>query len=94
MIVVLDNGAGTLRGGWAGDETPRSTMPNCTAKVKGQQGTLAGDETIDAVRDKALITYQRPHDRGYLINWETQVQHTQGTGLPVERKRVVRVPAG
>jgi actin-related protein 6 len=72
-IVVLDNGAGTLRGGWAGDPAPRRSMPNCIARVRTQNVLLAGDETVDAIRDKSQLTFQRPHDRGYLINWETQL---------------------
>lgn len=72
--IVLDNGAGVLRGGFAGEATPRRCMPNCTARLKSQMGVLAGDETEDAVRDKSQITFQRPHDRGYLIHWETQLE--------------------
>ena len=34
--IVLDNGADRLKAGLAGDPKPRFSIPNCTAKLKGQ----------------------------------------------------------
>lgn len=36
VTLVFDNGAGSLKAGMAGELRPSHTMPNCTAKLKGQ----------------------------------------------------------
>ncbi|CAM9350285.1 unnamed protein product [Discosporangium mesarthrocarpum] len=70
--IVFDNGAGKLKAGFAGEGSPSHSMPNCTAKQKNQMQLLVGDETVNAVKDSSQLTFQRPFDRGYLINWETE----------------------
>jgi actin-related protein len=72
-VVVIDSGAGTVRGGYGGERQPRVCMPNCTARLKHQLGVLVGEETADAIKDRSQLTLQRPCDRGYVVNWDAQV---------------------
>lgn len=72
--IVVDNGAGTLKVGFAGENEPKVRCPNCTASLPKQIGTLIGSETIDRVKNKSSLRYASPFDRGYLINYERQAE--------------------
>ena len=52
----------------AGKELPDGNIPNCTAKIQRQMQQLRGDE-INNAQDSAALTYIRPFDRGYIVNW-------------------------
>jgi len=67
--VVIDNGGGLIKAGFASEESPRVTAPNCTAKIKNALQTLVAEETEAAVRNSSQLLYLRPCDRGYLVNW-------------------------
>lgn len=67
--IVIDNGAGELKFGYAGDSFPHGRIPNCIAKVDKENQVLVGDE-IDSVYNGATLRYQRPFDRGFLLNWQ------------------------
>lgn len=51
-----------------GNENPDGCIPNCTAKIPRQMQQLRGDE-INNAQDSAALTYIRPFDRGYVVNW-------------------------
>ena len=66
--VVIDNGAGKIKFGFAGEQEPRGSMYNCTAKLSKQMQLLVGDD-IETVSNGSLLNFNRPFDRGYLVNW-------------------------
>ncbi|CAM9830779.1 unnamed protein product [Chrysoparadoxa australica] len=70
--LVIDNGAGSVKAGFSGENEPRCVMPNCTARLRNQLQVLVGDEVDTGIRDKSQLSFQRPFDRGYLVNWETE----------------------
>ena len=75
VTVVLDNGAHTVKAGFAGADDPQLVVPNCCAKPRKETyRRLVGAQTADVnlVGDFAQLHYARPFERGYLVNWETQ----------------------
>ncbi|GMH39782.1 hypothetical protein BSKO_07680 [Bryopsis sp. KO-2023] len=70
-VVVLDNGGGTIKAGFAGDPNPVKVFPNCTAKIKGERHNLVGDMLLDTKEILSLVL-RRPFDRGYPVNFELQ----------------------
>lgn len=70
-VVVLDNGAGFIKAGLAGDLQPLKVFPNGTAKLKGERLTLVGDQIMDS-KDILSLTIKRPFSRGYLTSVDLQ----------------------
>ena len=69
--VCIDNGSGTIKAGFAGDEAPRSVFPTIVAKPKAP----TNDKEIFVGRDalsKNMGGYQlnQPIDKGIITNWE------------------------
>jgi actin-related protein 6 len=78
--LVVDNGAGILKAGLLPpglDVTQRSLevapvrLPNCTAKSRAEKKFFVADGLDTAVELSALYI-RRPHDRGYVVNWDLQ----------------------
>ena len=67
---VIDNGAGRVKSGMMGDQSPKS-MSNCTGRMQKSMNVLVGDE-VDAINNGSQLTYSRPFDRGYLVNWQIE----------------------
>ncbi|MEW5319043.1 MAG: hypothetical protein WDW38_010219 [Sanguina aurantia] len=61
-IVVIDNGSGTCKVGFAGRPAPERVFPNGTAKLKGESTTLVGDELIGS-REVSELALRRPFDK-------------------------------
>ena len=76
QIVVLDNGAYTIKAGFAGHDDPKSIIPNCIAKSKRSASTFVGEqtETFSMTGDMSQLNFQRPFERGYLNDWEIETQ--------------------
>lgn len=70
-VVVLDNGGGTIKAGFAGQPSPVRVFPNATAKAKGERQALVGDMLADT-KEVSQLTLRRPFDRGYLVNWDLE----------------------
>lgn len=72
--VILDNGAGKIKYGMEGSvgERPAGSMSNCTARVFKQMQFLVGDE-VDEFVNGSMLQYTRPFDRGYLNNWQCEI---------------------
>ena len=47
-------------------------MSNCVARMQNSMNCLVGDE-IDVFSNHSLLKYTRPFDRGYLVNWQTEI---------------------
>ncbi|KAL6626417.1 hypothetical protein ACP70R_030143 [Stipagrostis hirtigluma subsp. patula] len=75
-VVVLDNGGGLLKAGFAGEKDPIAVVPNCMAKPPGgninSKKWLVADQLQAEDVDVTGMTVKRPIDRGYLINTEVQ----------------------
>ncbi|KAI8471017.1 MAG: Actin/actin-like protein [Monoraphidium minutum] len=70
-VLVIDNGAGNIKLGWAGEEKPRMVFPNCTAKPKGERQVYVGDALLEA-KDIMALNMRRPFDRGYMVQWDLE----------------------
>lgn len=66
-LIAIDNGAGKIKFGFAGESKPRGSMHNCTARLNKQMQLLVGED-IDGVSNGSLLNFMRPFDRGYLTN--------------------------
>lgn len=84
-VLVLDNGAYTIKAGFAHvDEEPR-VLPNSIARSRVEKRVYVADE-IDQCRDLSGIVYRRPIERvssimledsrlmtqGMLVNWDAE----------------------
>lgn len=70
-VFILDNGASTIKSGFAADEKP-TIIPNCKMKVKSErQRQYIGDQ-IDDCKDCSGLYYMLPHQKGFIINWDIQ----------------------
>ena len=78
--LVVDNGAGMLKAGLvpkqldtASAELPVEPvcLPNCTAKSRAEKKFFVADGLDTAVELSALYI-RRPHDRGYVVNWDLE----------------------
>lgn len=82
--LVLDNGAHTIKagfvtpGGGADDDGADATtaigeprvIPNCIARDRGRRTYVGSD--LSRCRDFGEITFRRPVEKGYVVNWEAQ----------------------
>jgi len=73
-VVVIDNGAHTLKIGYAGDRFPRGVIPNCTGMLPQQITKLIGEDTVRMVKNKATLRYKIPFERGYMIDPDCQAE--------------------
>nr|XP_043623750.1 actin-related protein 6 isoform X2 [Erigeron canadensis] len=71
-VVVLDNGAGLIKAGIAGERDPTSIVPNCTARPLSSKKPLIADQLLSPTVDLTSAVIRRPFDRGYLINPDLQ----------------------
>lgn len=71
--LIFDNGAGKLKFGVAGDASPRGIVTNASAKVNKSMQYLTADQ-IDAFNNGSLLQFNRPFDRGYLNNWQSEIE--------------------
>lgn len=71
-VLILDNGAGTVKAGWSNRSQPSVVLPNATAKVKKSMEYLVGKK-IDEYLNGSQLIFSRPFDRGYLCNWKSEV---------------------
>mmetsp|Transcript_22793 Transcript_22793/g.57969 ORF Transcript_22793/g.57969 Transcript_22793/m.57969 type:complete len:468 (-) Transcript_22793:233-1636(-) len=70
-VVVIDNGGGNCKMGFAGEPAPRKVFPNCTAKPKGERQMYVGDMLLDC-KEISQLNLRRPFDRGYLVGWDLE----------------------
>jgi hypothetical protein len=71
QAVIIDNGSGFIKAGFAGDDTPRVVFPSIVGKrlnpVSAGQNTYVGDE----VQSKSsLLTISHPLENGIVANWD------------------------
>ena len=75
--LVVDNGAYEIKAGIATDSTsPKPVLiPNCIARgPDGPRSTKVyiGDQ-LDSCKDFAEMTFRRPVEKGYVVNWDGEL---------------------
>ncbi|KAK0187703.1 actin-like protein ARP6 [Armillaria mellea] len=75
--VILDNGACSIKAG-TGDG-PALLVPNAIARNKS--ATFFGHELLRCT-DHASLTYRRPHDKGFVVDWDAQKAIWDGVFSP------------
>ena len=73
--VVLDNGSGQCKAGFAGDDAPRAVFNSCVGRPK-VPGIMVGLDQKDifmgndATEKRDVLRIDRPIDRGFVTNWD------------------------
>lgn len=73
--LIIDNGTGTIKTGFAGEDAPRSIFPTVVGKPK-QQGLMVGLDQKDIYighevkEKKSVLKLEYPIERGLIENWE------------------------
>jgi actin-related protein 6 len=71
QVLIIDNGAATIKCGLVSCDLPQ-VIPNCKMKVKAErQRQYIGDQ-IEDCKDCSGLYYIFPHQKGFVINWDTQ----------------------
>ncbi|KAL8996712.1 MAG: hypothetical protein Q9169_003827 [Polycauliona sp. 2 TL-2023] len=71
--LVVDNGAHTLKAGFSSSSpSPQDCqiIPNCLARERDKK-VWVGSE-IEGIRDFGEVTFRRPVEKGYVVNWEAE----------------------
>ncbi|XP_039117430.1 actin-related protein 6 [Dioscorea cayenensis subsp. rotundata] len=71
-VVVLDNGGGLCKAGFAGDRDPTAVVPNCLGRSGASKRWLVADQLLAPDSDVTSVSIRRPLDRGYLVNPDLQ----------------------
>lgn len=72
--VVIDNGSGLIKAGFAGDQIPKHHFPNFIGRpkhVRVMAGALEGDVFLgpDAEEHRGLLTIKYPMEHGIVTDW-------------------------
>jgi len=89
--VIIDNGSGMMKAGFAGGESPEVIFPSVVGRPK--YGTMVGGDAKDhyvgddAIAKRGVLNLQYPVAEGIVKNWDDMTKvwdHTFYNGLRVE----------
>lgn len=73
MTLVIDNGGYQIKAGYDSFEEP-IIISNCTAKVNKSMQYLISEQIHQYSQNSSLLHFIRPFDRGYLNNWQCEIE--------------------
>ena len=73
--IVIDNGSGTIRAGFAGENTPKTYFPSYVGRpkhIRAMAGALEGDVFIGpkAQELRGLLKINYPLEHGIVTDWD------------------------
>ncbi|KAF8980560.1 Actin- protein 6 [Entomortierella lignicola] len=71
--LVVDNGASTVKYGFADEDTPYKTFPNNITRSKTERKTFVGDQ-LESCKDFSGLYYRLPFEKGMLTSWDVEKQ--------------------
>ncbi|KAG0001271.1 Actin- protein 6 [Entomortierella chlamydospora] len=71
--LVVDNGASTIKYGYADEDTPYRTFPNNITRSKTERKTFVGDQ-LETCKDFSGLYYRLPFEKGMLTSWDVEKQ--------------------
>lgn len=77
--IVVDNGAGFIKAGFAGDYAPRVVFPTVVGKPKNQAIIVGGDNKDnyvgdEAVSKKGVLKMSYPIEHGNVVAWHDMIK--------------------